>query len=75
MKKGIPRELIAEALTESEERMPAREQERELIKNLLEKRRYDPQEADRKEKQRMYANLSRRGFKGEDISAVMFDLT
>ena len=75
MKKGIPRELIAEALTESEEQMPAREQERELIKNLLEKRRYDPQEADRKEKQRMYAYLSRRGFKGEDISAVMFDLT
>ena len=75
MKKGISRELIAKTFEEAEQKEALSGQERELIKSLLDKKRYDPEAADRKEKQRLYAYLSRRGFKSDEISAVMFDLT
>ena len=75
VKHGVPRELIQEAITESEETHPAAESERQLIKVLLEKRHYDANTDDRREKQKHYAYLCRRGFKSEDIAAVMFDLT
>ena len=55
MKKGVGREQI----------------ERAQIAELLEKRHYDAAQADRREQQRMYQFLMRRGFKSSDILAVM----
>lgn len=65
-KKGVARELIEQAL---EEEFVSDEQEK--IKALLEKRRYDCSCTDRKEQQRMYQFLMRRGYKSGDILAVM----
>lgn len=45
--------------------------ERAQIAELLEKRHYDAAQADRREQQRMYQFLMRRGFKSSDILAVM----
>ena len=48
-----------------------REQIEQALAELLEKRRYDAAQADRREQQRMYQFLMRRGFKSGDILAVM----
>lgn len=45
--------------------------EGELIRSLLLKKHYNPDNADRKEKQRMYSYLARRGFSTEDILREM----
>ncbi len=66
MKKGVAGEFIERALEEELE-----SDEREKIKALLEKRRYDYNCTDRKEQQRMYQFLMRRGYKSSDIFAVM----
>lgn len=66
MKKGVARELIEQAL---EEEFVSDEQEK--IKALLEKRHYDCSCSDRKEQQRIYQFLMRRGYKSGDILAVM----
>lgn len=75
LKRGISREQIARAFTGIEEAYPDCDSERQLIKSILLKRHYDAASADRKEKQKQYAYLCRKGFKSEDISAAMFDLT
>ena len=41
------------------------------LRSFLEKRHYDAAQADRREQQRMYQFLMRRGFKSSDILAVM----
>ena len=74
-RKGIDRELAEAAIAECENTDERRERERQLIRQLLIKRNYDPAGKDDKEKQKQYAYLFRRGFKSEDITAVMFDLT
>ena len=74
-KKGISRELADEAIAACEDADGRRDRERQLIKELLIKRPYDPAVRDDKEKQKHFAYLFRRGFKSEDIAAVMFDLT
>ncbi len=74
-KKGISRELADEAIADCEDADGRRDRERQLIKELLVKRHYDPAVRDDKEKQKHFAYLFRRGFKSEDIAAVMFDLT
>jgi regulatory protein len=66
MKRGVAREVI-EAALETE----FCSDEREKIAELLQKRRYDADGADRKEQQRMYQYLLRRGYKSNDILAVM----
>lgn len=66
MKKGVAGELIEQALEEEFE-----SDEREKIKILLEKRRYDCNCEDRREQQRIYQYLMRRGYKSSDILAVM----
>lgn len=66
MKKGVARDFIEQALEEEFET-----DEREKIKELLEKKHYDSAHADRKEQQRVYQFLMRRGYKSGDVLAVM----
>lgn len=66
LKKGVARELIEQALEEE-----FVSDERERIQELLLKRRYDRNCTDRREQQRMYQFLLRRGYKSGDILAVM----
>lgn len=66
MKKGVARDLIEQALMEE-----FVSDEREMIRTLLEKRHYDVNTTDRKEQQRMYQYLARRGFRSSDILSVM----
>ena len=64
--KGVDRELIQEAFEETGE-VPEEEQ----IARWMEKRNFHPEEADMKEKQRMYAFLARKGFRAENIQRAM----
>ena len=42
-----------------------------MIEELLKKRNYDPENTDRKELQKTYAFLMRKGFSGESISKAL----
>lgn len=64
--KGIYKNVIEQALDEAFD-----SDEQIKIRQLLEKKHYDPKECDRKEKQKTYQYLMRRGFKGSDILHVM----
>ena len=64
--KGVDRELIQEAFEETGQ-VPEEEQ----IARWMEKRNFHPEEADLKEKQRMYAFLARKGFRAENIQRAM----
>lgn len=64
--KGIDKNVIEQALDEA-----FNSDEQIKIRQLLEKKHYDPKECDRKEKQKTYQYLMRRGFKGSDILHVM----
>ena len=64
--KGVDRELIQEAFEETGE-----VSEEEQIASWMEKRNFHPEEADLKEKQRMYAFLARKGFRAENIQRAM----
>lgn len=64
--KGISGEVIARALEEA-----YMEGEEGLIVKLLEKKHYDPENTDRKEKYKIYQYLMRRGFAGETVRHLM----
>ena len=64
--KGIDKNVIEQALDEAFD-----SDEQIKIRQLLEKKHYDLKECDRKEKQKTYQYLMRRGFKGSDILHVM----
>ena len=64
--KGVAKELVQEAFEETGE-IPEEEQ----IARWMEKRKYHPEEADLKEKQKMYAFLARKGFRPENIQRAM----
>lgn len=64
--KGIDKNVIEQALDEAFD-----SDEQIKIRQLLEKKHYDPKECERKEKQKTYQYLMRRGFKGSDILHVM----
>lgn len=66
MAKGVSRELIEKAL---EEEYVA--DETEQIRQLLEKRHYDYQGKDRRERQKAYQFLMRRGFQSCDVMKVL----
>lgn len=72
LRKGISREIIQAFREKEEEERDAGESgpsdETGLIRALLEKRCREPERADEKEKRRLYAYLSRRGFGSADIS-------
>lgn len=62
-RKGVPRHLIEEAM----EAEYGCEDEGEKILRWMEKKHYDAQGAQQKERQRMYQFLMRKGFRTEDI--------
>lgn len=66
LSKGIDSSLIEQALEEEYEG-----EEIQLIHQLLQKRGYNGAGADRKEQQRTYAFLMRKGFRSEDILRAM----
>lgn len=66
MAKGVKKEMIEQALDEE-----FRSDEQEKIRLLLEKRRYHSGNTDRKEMQRTYQYLMRRGFQSCDVRKAM----
>lgn len=64
--RGIDRETVEKAWTGWEEEGGSQD-EQEMIRKLLEKKHFDPEGADLKEKQRMYGFLMRKGFSGEQV--------
>lgn len=70
LQKGISAETIASAWMqwESEGNM---QDEEEQIKTLLAKKHFDAETADRKELQKMYAFLARKGFDGDKIRRML----
>lgn len=66
MQKGVAKDTIELALEEE-----FASDEREKIRTLMEKRHYDYGTSDRREQQRMYQFLLRRGYRSNDILAVM----
>lgn len=71
LKKGIDRETLEQAWQEWESRGGI-QNEQAMIEELIRKRGYDPESADRKEMQRMGAFLMRRGFSGESVRKALF---
>ena len=71
LRKGVASSLIEETLAALEEDGSVRDQEREQILRLMEKRHYDPQTADRDESRKMAAYLMRRGYSSEMIRSMM----
>ena len=68
--RGIDRATMEKAWKEWESK-GGEQDEQAMIRRLLEKKRYDPETADYREKQRIYAFFGRKGFSGEQISKVM----
>lgn len=66
IKKGIPRELIEDALENAET-----QEEKDAIIRLLNKRRFDPDTADAKEVQKQYRYLMGKGFRYDEIRDAM----
>lgn len=64
--KGIAKEVIAKAWEQWEEEGNVQDEEAQIAQ-LLEKKHFDPENADRKELQKIYGFLARRGFSTEKI--------
>ena len=75
MRRGICREPLEKAWLEWEEQ-GGRQDEHAIIRELLRKKKFDPECADEKEKLRIYAFLLRKGFSGElarkAVNGIMF---
>lgn len=61
--KGVDRELASQVLSEYE----GERDEPQMIRELMQRRHYDPQTASLQEQRRMYGYLMRRGFQSTDI--------
>lgn len=70
--KGIGKELITEAWREWEEQGGIQD-EQSMIAKLLEKRHYDPENADYKERQKQMGFLMRKGFSQDAIRRALRD--
>lgn len=66
LRKGVQKEIIEQALLEC-----YCQNELEQIEQIMQKKGYSPQEADRKQMQKMYGYLARKGFKNDDILRAM----
>lgn len=66
MRRGIGRQTVDEALEACYE-----QEDGEKIRQVLQKKHYDPEHADRREQQRMYGYLMRAGFRSDDILRAM----
>ena len=64
--KGVSKDIIAEALE-----MEYEADDGEKIRNLLNKRHFDPDNTDRQENNKIYQYILRRGFKSSDILKEM----
>ncbi len=69
-RKGVARDVIREAFDELE-KTGAVQDEAEMIRALLDKRKYCADTADAKERQRMYGYLCRRGFSPELVRKAL----
>lgn len=67
MKKGVDKEIIAQAIDTEYEA----ETETELIQKWIEKKHYSIENSNIKEKQKMYQFLMRKGFHSEDILHIL----
>lgn len=65
-RKGVSRELIRKVYEELEP-----PDEKPIIRRHLEKKQYDPETCDEKQRQKLIASLLRRGFKMTDILSVL----
>lgn len=75
MRKGIGRDII-EAAFEELEQSGTGQDETAMIVKLLEKKKYDVRTASKRDKQRMYGFLYRKGFHTDAISrALLLDIT
>ena len=70
--KGISREIMEQAWVEWQE-LGGEQDEQAMIRELLNKKHYNVEQADYKEQQKIYAFLMRKGFSGEQIRRVMGD--
>lgn len=70
MLKGIGREITRAAAQELAENSMLIEEET-MIRRLLEKKHYNPEEADEKQKQRIYAYFYRKGFSPQQVRRVI----
>ena len=67
--RGVPSEIISEVIrAQSEERGP--EAEIRQIRKLMNKRKYDPEEATWEERQKMQAYLYRKGYRQSSVRAA-----
>ena len=66
-RKGVASDTIDRTLAAQEDERD----ESAMIRELMQKRHFDPQNADAAERRRMYAYLQRRGFRGSDICREM----
>ena len=68
--RGVPSDILSEVLREeSEER--GEEAEIRQIRKLMEKRRFDPENAEWEEKRKMQAYLYRKGYTSSSVRAAM----
>lgn len=70
LQKGVSAETIAAAWRQWEDEGNVQDEE-EQIKALLTKKHFDAETADRKELQKMYAFLARKGFDGDKIRRLL----
>lgn len=68
--KGVDRETIGKAFDEWEAQGGGQD-EQEMLRKLLEKKHFDAESTDQKERQRVYAYLMRRGYSGEAVRRAM----
>ena len=71
LNRGIDRATLEQAWEEWETQGGSQD-DQAMIRELFRKRGYDPENADRKETQRMGAFLMRRGFSGESVRKALF---
>ncbi len=69
-RKGLTKETIAQAWTNWEAKGGTQD-EQSMIQSLLEKKHYNPETADLKEKQKIYAFLIRKGYSHEQVRCAL----
>lgn len=70
LNKGISRETLEQAFRQWEQKGGVLDEDA-MIRQLLEKRHYDPETSDYKEQQRMYGFLMRKGFSSDKVHKAL----
>ena len=68
--RGIDKRTLEQAWNQWEAE-GGKQDEQEMIQKLLQKKHYNPEQADYKERQKMFAFLMRKGYSGEQISKAL----